>query len=64
MSLKSFVNDKLAWDAFLEEMDDMIRVEHTKIEVSTDLVDLYRSQGAITVLRRLKYLRDKINGTK
>ena len=64
MSLKSFVNDKLAWDALLEEMDDMIRVEHTKIEVSTDLVDLYRSQGAITVLRRLKYLRDKINGTK
>ncbi len=64
MSLKSFVNDKLAWDAFLEEMDDMIRVEHTKIEVSTDLVDVYRSQGAITVLRRLKYLRDKINGTK
>ena len=64
MSLKGFVNDKITWDAFLDEMNDMIRIEHTKIEASNDPVDIYRSQGAISTLKRLKYLRDKVNGIK
>ena len=64
MSLKSLVNNKPTWDAFLEEMDALITKEHKSMESISDTVEIYRHQGAIRTLRQLKYMRDRINGTK
>jgi hypothetical protein len=64
MSLKSFVNNKAEWDAFCEELDVLIDTQHRRMEQAEIVVDLHRAQGAIHALRRLKYLREQVNGTK
>ena len=64
MSLKSLVNNKPTWDAFLEEMDSLITKEHKSMESISDTVEIYIHKGAIRTLRQLKYMRDRINGTK
>jgi len=61
MSLKTLVNDKPAWDAFLEELDLRISAQHKSLENMTDTAEMYRAQGNIQALRKLKYLRDKVN---
>ena len=58
MSLKAFVNNKAEWDAFCLELDAEIAIMQTRLEQSE------KTQGGILALRRLKYLRDKINGVK
>jgi len=62
MSLKAFVNNKVEWDAFNAELDDMINLAHKTIEGISDTVEIYRTQGSIRTLKQLKYLRDKANG--
>ena len=64
MSLKTLINDKPTWDAFLEEMDALITKEHKSMESISDTTEIYRHQGSIRTLRQLKYMRDRINGTK
>jgi len=64
MSLKSFVNNKKEWDGFCEELDVWIVEQHKRLEQAELPSELHRAQGAVAVLRRLKYLRDKINGSK
>lgn len=62
MSLKSFVNNKAEWDAFCETLDYDISIYHKRLEQSDSTVDIYRTQGCIQALQKLKYLRDKVNG--
>lgn len=62
MSLKSFVNEKATWDAFLSELEERIISQHRSMESVTDTAELYRHQGAIRALRQMQYLRDKVNG--
>ena len=62
MSLKKLVNDKQIWDAFIEELDECISLQHRSMESVTDTAELYRHQGALRALRQLQYLRDKVNG--
>lgn len=64
MKIKQLVNDKELWDAFLEEIDVLIEVEHRGLEQHTNPNDLYRCQGAVKALRRMKQLRDDVNGRK
>ena len=64
MSLKSFVNNKGEWDSFCEELDSEITDLHKRLEQSESVVEIHQAQGGIRALRRLKYLREKINGTK
>jgi hypothetical protein len=64
MSLKAFVNNKAEWDAFCEELDEMIGIMQKRLEQSEHVVEIHQTQGGIRALRRLKYLRDKVNGTK
>jgi len=64
MSLKAFVNNKAEWDAFCEELDVWIAEQQRRLEQGEMTIDLHRCQGAIGILRRLKYLRDKVNGNK
>lgn len=61
-ALKRFVNDPPLWKAFLEEIDEAIAAQHKKLEQLTDPADIYRAQGEIHALKRLKMLRDKYNG--
>jgi hypothetical protein len=64
MSLKAFVNNKGEWDAFCEELDSEIADLHKRLEQSENVIEMHQTQGGIRALRRLKYLRDKINGIK
>ena len=64
MSLKAFVNNKGEWDAFCEELDESIAELHKRLEQSEHVVEIHQTQGGIRALRRLKYLRDKVNGSK
>jgi len=62
MSLKSFVNDKPLWDSFCQELDVWIAEQHKNLEQAESISEVNRAQGSIATLRRLKYLRDKVNG--
>ena len=62
MSLKPFVNDKAQWDAFCAELDERISSTHKTLESLTDISEIHRCQGYIQALRKLKYLRDVVNG--
>tara|TARA_R110001606_G_scaffold217007_2_gene364917 strand:+ start:72 stop:263 length:192 start_codon:yes stop_codon:yes gene_type:complete len=62
MSLKQFVNDKPQWDAFCEELDVWISEQHKSLEQAEHSIEVHRAQGSVATLRRLKYLRDKVNG--
>lgn len=62
MSLKSFVNNPSEYAAFLEELDDMIEKEHKAMEQAKEVDDLRSSQGFIRACRKLKRLREKVNG--
>ena len=62
MSLKAFVNNKSDWDDFCEMLDEEISMYHKRLEQSNSYLELYRTQGCIQALRKLKYLRDKLNG--
>ena len=59
--LKLVVNNKLQWDAMLEEMYLRIAFIHKQMEQYEDPADLYRFQGEIRALRSLTKLRDKVN---
>jgi len=63
MNLKKLVNDKALWDNFIEYLDDAIAKNHTALEQSDNHVVIHRLQGAIGALRRLKYLREEMNGS-
>ena len=63
MNLKKLVNDKTLWDNFLEYLDDSIAKNHTALEQADNAVIIHRLQGAIGALRRLKYLREEMNGS-
>tara|TARA_A200000159_G_scaffold44659_1_gene40920 strand:+ start:524 stop:721 length:198 start_codon:yes stop_codon:yes gene_type:complete len=62
MNLKKLVNDKALWDNFLEYIDDAIQKNHIALEQSDNNIVIHRLQGAIGALRRLKYLREEMNG--
>jgi hypothetical protein len=61
-NLKQLVNNKELYEAFLKHMDDLIYLQHKQMEQATEPVVFYRAQGAITTLRKLKLLREQVNG--
>ena len=54
-------NKKLI-DSFNNYIDVLIDRQHQVIEQSENNIMMYRAQGAIAVLRRLKYLREEVIG--
>jgi len=62
MHLKQLVNDKECYEQFQQHIDDLIYVRQRTMETSNDSVVMYRQQGAIDVLRKLKLLRETVNG--
>jgi hypothetical protein len=64
MSLKKIVNDKELWDALIEYYDEYISDLHRSMENLTEPSDLYRVQGGLSAIRKLKYMRDKVKGPR
>jgi len=62
MHLKQLVNDKECYEQFQQHIDDLIYMRQRTMETSNDSIVLYRQQGAIDVLRKLKLLRETVNG--
>lgn len=62
MSIKLLVNNKDIWEAFLEEVEDRVQTVHKQLEQANTTEEIYRLQGEARALRRLEYLRDKVNG--
>ena len=62
MHLKQLVNDKECYEQFQQYIDDLIYMRQRTMETSNDSIVLYRQQGAIDVLRKLKLLRETVNG--
>ncbi len=62
MQIKKLVNDKPLWDSFCETLDAKIAQTHKKMEQVTTTDEMFRCQGEIAGLRKLKYLRDEVNG--
>ena len=62
MSLKQWVNDKNTMDEFVKHLDDLIFLQHKTMEQADEPVDMYRAQGSIATLKKLKLLRETVNG--
>lgn len=60
--LKPFVNDPILWEAFNEWVDANLEVIRKGLEQDSDPHRLYKLQGEARLLRRLKNLREEING--
>lgn len=63
MSLKKLVNDKTLLDPLKEFIEQKIKAEHKKMEISSDIESLYRHQGAIQAYRKLLRIREEVNGS-
>ena len=61
-TLKKLVNDKQLWEAYLEYLEEKINAAHIRMEQATSADSLYRMQGEISALRRLKLMREEVNG--
>ena len=59
--LKQIVNTKPVWDSFLEYLDETIVSVQKRLEQEIDVEKIYRAQGEIAALRRLKFMRDEFN---
>jgi hypothetical protein len=60
--LKPMVGNNRQWEAFSNYIDLVIEQHQKVLEQSDDTIMMHRQQGAITALRKLKYLRDEVNG--
>jgi hypothetical protein len=61
--LKPWVSNNRQWEAFNNYIDAVIELQHKALEQADDNVMMYRSQGAIAALRKLKTLRDEVIGS-
>lgn len=62
MNLKPLVNDNNLWNSFNEELDRRLNYVHIQMEQTLKQDDLLRLQGEARAFRRLKLLRDEVNG--
>ena len=54
------VSNQAQWSKFEDYLDLLITQQHRSMEQSNDAIVMYRAQGAIYQLRRLKLLRDEV----
>ena len=59
--LRKLTGDKELWDSFIEYIDDSIAKQHKALEQATEVPMIYKLQGSIACLRRMKFLRDELN---
>jgi len=58
------VGNNRQWEAFNSYIDLAIEQHQKVLEQSDDTIMMHRQQGAITALRKLKYLRDEVHGSE
>ena len=61
MHLKQLVNNKELYEEFQKHIDDLIYMRQRALESANDPTTMYRQQGAIDVLRKLKLLKETVN---
>ena len=61
-SLKGLVNNREQWEQFNKYLDYLIENQHKTIEQADTDIIMYRTQGAIAILKRLKLLREEVYG--
>jgi hypothetical protein len=59
--LKPMVGNLQILNSFNDYVDMLIEREHKILEQADNNIIMYRSQGAIALLKRLKLLRDTVN---
>jgi len=64
MKLKLLVNNMEIWNSFNDELDRRLNHVHIQMEQTIKQEDLFRLQGEAKALRRLKFLRDEVNGAE
>jgi hypothetical protein len=57
------VGNNRQWLAFNDYIDALIEQQHKALEQSDSNIMMYRSQGSVAVLRKLKMLREEVNGS-
>ena len=62
MHLKQLVNDKECYEQFQKHIDELIYMRQRALETANESHVIHRQQGAIDVLRKLKLLRETVNG--
>jgi hypothetical protein len=62
--LKTLVNNPKILNSFNSYLDAVIQEQHRILEQSDDSLIVQRSQGAVAALRKLKLLREEVNGKK
>jgi hypothetical protein len=55
------VNNPKTWEHLSNYIDFLIETQQRALEQSDNQVLMYRSQGAISILRRLRNLREEVN---
>ena len=54
------VSNNHQWEAFNNYIDALIEQQHKILEQSDNDIIMYRSQGAVASLKKLKLLRDEV----
>ena len=62
MHLKQLVNDKECYEQFQKHLDELISMRQRALETASEPHVVHRQQGAIDVLRKLKLLKETVNG--
>ena len=60
--IKPLVNNQQLLTHFNDYLDSLIANQHKILEQTDDIVLVHRSQGAVAILKRLKLLREEVNG--
>lgn len=59
--LKGLVNSPLMWAAYCDMLDYYIESQQKKLEQTVDMHEVFKAQGAIQALRKLKQIKDEVN---
>lgn len=60
MTLKRFVNDREEYRDFTEMLEKKIQHLYKRLEQAKDIYDVYRIQGEIYALQKLKMLKEEL----
>ena len=60
--LKPLVNNPKLINSFNDYLEVQVQAQYKIMEQSNDMATVHRSQGAVAILKRLKLLRDEVNG--
>jgi hypothetical protein len=60
--LKLLVNNPDLWNPFDRELERRLNIVHIQLEQTLKTEDIFRLQGEAKALRRLRHLREEVNG--